>query len=71
MYVKAPIAHLMRSGNWALVTRKVDIRRACRRVMRVFISGYMMGSPTSDSAQCLGCLNEQSNVSTMPVAPYA
>ena len=45
---------LMRSGNCALVTRKVEMARACSWRTRALISGYMMGSPTSDSAQCRG-----------------
>ena len=34
------------------MTRNVDIRFSWRRSMSVLISGYMMGSPTRDSAQC-------------------
>ncbi len=42
----------MRSGNWALVTRKEETRRACSSEIRWLISGYIIGSPTSDRAQC-------------------
>jgi hypothetical protein len=42
------------SGNYALVTRNVDILRLCSSFTNVLISGYIIGSPTSESAQCLG-----------------
>lgn len=42
------------SGNCAFVTRKVDIRRRCSSFTNVLISGYIIGSPTRDRAQCLG-----------------
>ena len=40
------------SGNCALVTRKDEIWRLCSSVRMALISGYMIGSPTKDSAQC-------------------
>jgi hypothetical protein len=45
---------LIFSGNCAFVTRKVEIRRRCNSSTSVLISGYIMGSPTRDKAQCLG-----------------
>lgn len=45
---------LILSGNCALVTRKVDICLLCNSSTSEFISGYMIGSPTSDNAQCRG-----------------
>lgn len=45
--------YLISSGNWALVTRKLEMWWEWRRRMKPLISGYMMGSPTSDRAQCL------------------
>lgn len=42
------------SGNWAFVTRKVDICLLCNSSTSVLISGYIIGSPTRDKAQCLG-----------------
>lgn len=45
-------AHLISSGNWALVTRKLEMCCWCRSRRKVLISGYMMGSPTRDRAQC-------------------
>eukprot|EP00955_Chlamydomonas_euryale_P007672 81641-Chlamydomonas_euryale.AAC.1 len=45
----------MASGNCALVTRKVEMRRLCSCDTRPLISGYMIGSPTRDSAQWRGC----------------
>lgn len=46
--------NLILSGNCALVTRKVEIRLLCSSSTSEFISGYIIGSPTSDRAQCLG-----------------
>lgn len=45
---------LIFSGNCAFVTKNVEIRRRCSSSTSIFISGYMIGSPTSDKAQCLG-----------------
>lgn len=45
---------LIFSGNCAFVTRKVEICLPCSSSTRAFISGYMIGSPTRDKAQCLG-----------------
>lgn len=47
--------HLISSGNWALVTRKLEMLWEWRRRMKPLISGYMMGSPTRERAQCLTC----------------
>ena len=44
----------MASGNCAFVTRNVDISFSCRYSTSFDISGYMIGSPTSDKAQCRG-----------------
>lgn len=44
--------HLISSGNWALVTRKLEMWHWWRRRRKALISGYMMGSPTRDRAQC-------------------
>lgn len=52
----------MRSGNWALVTRKEEMRRACSSPIRRLISGYIIGSPTSDSAQWRTCREEAMSV---------
>lgn len=45
---------LIFSGNWAFVTRNVDMCLRCSSSTRAFISGYIIGSPTRDNAQCLG-----------------
>lgn len=45
---------LIFSGNCAFVTRKVEIRLRWSSSTSELISGYMIGSPTSDRAQCLG-----------------
>ena len=37
------------------LARKVEMRRPCSRSSSALISGYMIGSPTSDSAQCRTC----------------
>ena len=44
---------VMAPGNWALVTKKVEILLACSSVINSLICGYMMGSPTRLRAQCL------------------
>ena len=41
------------SGNWALVTMKDEISFECNKSTYLLISGYIMGSPTKDRAQCL------------------
>ena len=41
------------SGNCAFVTKKEDIRRSCSSFNIWLMCGYMIGSPTRDSAQCL------------------
>ena len=61
--------HLIASGNWALVTRNVDISLWCSSLTRVLISGYMMGSPTSDRAQCFGSLPSASRLGNTPGTP--
>ena len=48
-------ANLSCSGNWALVTRKEEMRRWWRPARMALSLGYMIGSPTSDRAQCLIC----------------
>lgn len=54
------------SGNCAFVTRKVDIRLWWSSSTSLLISGYMIGSPTSDRAQCLG---ESPSVNRSSVTP--
>lgn len=46
----------IRSGNCAFVTRNVEILRWWSSLTSVLISGYIIGSPTKDSAQCLGVI---------------
>ena len=41
------IDYLIASGNCAFVTRNVEIFFSCKRSIKVFISGYMIGSPTN------------------------
>ena len=36
------------------MTKKVEIRLWCNSSTSVLISGYIIGSPTRDKAQCLG-----------------
>lgn len=57
---------LIFSGNCAFVTRKVDICLRCSSSTSTLISGYMIGSPTSDKAQCLG---ERPSVNRSRVTP--
>ena len=47
-------SNLILSGNCAFVTRKVEILLLCNSSTSVFISGYIIGSPTRDNAQCRG-----------------
>lgn len=47
------LPYLISCGNCALVTRKLEMWWEWRRRMKVLISGYMIGSPTRESAQCL------------------
>ena len=42
------------SGNWAFVTRKLEMCLACSSLRNSLIFGYMMGSPTRERAQCWG-----------------
>ena len=44
--------YLIALGNCAFVTRNVDIFFSCSNSISLFISGYIIGSPTNDSAQC-------------------
>mmetsp|Transcript_3527 Transcript_3527/g.9578 ORF Transcript_3527/g.9578 Transcript_3527/m.9578 type:complete len:255 (+) Transcript_3527:317-1081(+) len=57
------------SGNWALVTRKVEMRRRCRPSHSALISGYMMGSPTRLSAQCRTAMASASRSGLTPGTP--
>ena len=50
--VKQENIYRIASGNCALVTKKVDICLRCNRSMNLLISGYIIGSPTRDKAQC-------------------
>jgi hypothetical protein len=61
---------VMASGNCAFVTRNVLIRFACSRETNLSISGYMMGSPTSDKAQCLGSIPSASRSGSTPGTPF-
>ena len=58
------------SGNCALVTRKVLIRLSCSNPTNLSISGYMMGSPTSDNAQCLGSIPSSNRSGMTPGTPF-
>ena len=55
-YIDFSTQYLIASGNCALVTRKVEIFFSCSSRTSVLISGYMMGSPTRERAQCFGSL---------------
>ena len=61
---------LMAAGNCAFVTRKVEIRRSCKALTNLSISGYMMGSPTSDSAQCRGSIPSSNLSGITPGTPF-
>jgi|MDSW01.2.fsa_nt_gb hypothetical protein len=57
------------SGNCALVTRNVEMRRSCRSPTNFPISGYMMGSPTRLNAQCLGSIPSSNRSGMTPGTP--
>lgn len=59
----------MASGNCAFVTKNEDIPLECRSLMRVLISGYIIGSPTSDNAQCLTSMPSASLSGLTPGTP--
>lgn len=59
----------MSSGNCALVTRNEDIRRPCSRPKSSLMWGYMMGSPTRDSAQCRTRMPSSRRSSLTPATP--
>lgn len=61
---------LILSGNWALVTRKVEIRLRCSSSTRLLISGYIIGSPTRDKAQCLGVRPSDNRSCVTPACTY-
>ena len=62
-------SHLIASGNCALETRKLDISLWCSRPTSWLISGYMMGSPTRDRAQCLACMPSAKRSGCTPGTP--
>ena len=59
----------MASGNCALVTRKVDIFFWWSSRTSSLILGYMMGSPTKDSAQCWAFIPSASLSAWTPGTP--
>ena len=61
--------YLMASGNWAFVTRKVEIFFSWRKSTNLLISGYMIGSPTSDRAQCWGLRPSSNRSGITPGTP--
>ena len=61
--------HLMASGNWALVTRKDEICFAWSNSINLLISGYMMGSPTRESAQWRGIMPSWKRSGITPGTP--
>mmetsp|Transcript_9442 Transcript_9442/g.23304 ORF Transcript_9442/g.23304 Transcript_9442/m.23304 type:complete len:206 (-) Transcript_9442:337-954(-) len=65
-----PGSAVMASGNCALVTRKVEMRRSCSALTNLPISGYIIGSPTSDSAQCRGSIPSWKRAGITPGTPF-
>lgn len=61
--------YLISSGNCALVTRKLEMWWRCSSFRKVLISGYMMGSPTSDSAQCFTAIPSSKRSGRTPGTP--
>ena len=60
----------MASGNCAFVTRNVEIFFSCSKETNLSISGYMIGSPTSESAQCFGSIPSASRSGNTPGTPF-
>mmetsp|Transcript_19971 Transcript_19971/g.28095 ORF Transcript_19971/g.28095 Transcript_19971/m.28095 type:complete len:252 (-) Transcript_19971:266-1021(-) len=58
------------SGNCALVTRKDEMFLSCSILRYSLILGYMMGSPTSDSAQCLTVNASWKRAGCTPGTPF-
>ncbi|MDA9097838.1 hypothetical protein N9L76_02775 [bacterium] len=58
------------SGNCAFVTRNVEIFLACNKDTNLSISGYMMGSPTRDNAQCFGSIPSANRCGNTPGTPF-
>lgn len=54
MYLYWLIPYLIASGNCALVTKKDEMPFPWSSSINLLISGYMIGSPTKDKAQCWG-----------------
>lgn len=62
-------AHLISSGNCALVTRKLEIPCWWSSFKSRLISGYIMGSPTRDNAQCLTAIPSSKRSALSPGTP--
>jgi hypothetical protein len=60
---------LIRSGNCAFVTMKLEIWRSWRQRSISLMRGYMMGSPTKESAQCLTVKPSCSRSGSTPGTP--
>lgn len=61
--------HLISAGNCAFVTRKLEILRSWSSFKNLLISGYMMGSPTRDNAQCFTVIPSSKRSSLTPGTP--
>lgn len=61
--------YLSAVGNWAFVTRNVEIPRSCRRCTKLLISGYIIGSPTNDNAQCFTSIPSANRSGKTPGTP--
>ena len=61
---------MIASGNCAFVTKNVLIFRECNSLTNFPISGYMIGSPTRDNAQCLGFIPSSSFSGKTPGTPF-
>lgn len=61
--------HLISTGNCAFVTRKLEILHSWSSFKNLLISGYMMGSPTRDNAQCFTVIPSVKRCSLTPGTP--
>ena len=71
MSIQNLTSYRMASGNCAFVTRNEEISRPCSNSTNSLMRGYIIGSPTSDRAQCRGCRPSSKRSVLTPGTPAA
>lgn len=61
--------HLISAGNCAFVTRKLEILHWWSSFKNLLISGYIIGSPTRDNAQCFTVIPSSKRSALTPGTP--